>query len=70
MKEIYIKTDFIKLGQLLKYIGLVSNGSDVKQFLIENKILVNNELEQRRGRKIEPNFILLINNEEFLIKKG
>lgn len=52
LKEIFIKTEYIKLGQFVKYINLISNGSDIKIFLSQNQIIVNGEIENRRGRKI------------------
>ena len=52
MKNIYIKGNYIKLGQFIKFINLVSNGSDVKEFLLNNNIFVNGILEQKRGRKL------------------
>lgn len=55
MKEIFIKTEFIKLGQFIKFINLISNGGDIKMFLSENPVYVNNELENRRGRKLYNN---------------
>lgn len=55
MKEIFIKTEFIKLGQFIKFIDLISNGGDIKMFLSENSVYVNNELENRRGRKLYNN---------------
>lgn len=70
MKEIYIKTDFIKLGQFLKFVGIIDNGCDAKDFLESNNVLVNNKRETRRGRKITENFIISVNDEKFVIKKG
>lgn len=70
MKEIYIKTDFIKLGQFLKFAGIISNGSDAKEFINSNLIKVNGEVENRRGRKIQDNFIVIVNDQEFIVKKG
>lgn len=52
LKEIFIKTEYIKLGQFVKYINLISNGSDIKIFLSQNEIIINGEIENRRGRKI------------------
>ena len=52
MKKVYIKTEFITLGQLLKYIGIVSNGGEVKAFLAQNTVKINQEIDQRRGKKL------------------
>lgn len=55
MKEtvnVEIRDEFITLGQLLKKADIVSNGGEVKFFLAENKVLVNGEDENRRGKKL------------------
>ncbi|MDE5651696.1 MAG: S4 domain-containing protein YaaA [Ureaplasma sp.] len=68
-QEIQIYTDYITLGSFLKFIGIVGQGSDVKSYLLENKILVNNEIENRRGRKVYPGSIIEIDEAKYLISK-
>lgn len=65
-KVVCIKTEFIKLGQLLKLVGVISNGSEAKDFLEDNIVYVNGEKEQRRGRKIYPGYI--VNIDEMVVK--
>ena len=67
IKEIQINTDYIELGKFLKWSGIVSMGSEVKEFLLNNKILVNDEFENRRGRKIYKGMIIKVNNDFFKI---
>ena len=50
--EIRIKDEFIKLGQALKLAGVVEDGVEAKYAI--NLVLVNGEVENRRGRKIHP----------------
>ncbi len=69
-KEVFINTEYIKLGQLLKYVGILSNGSDCKAFLEQNIVLVNGEKEDRRGRKIYPEYTVKLNELEILIKNN
>lgn len=66
--EIVIKTEFIKLGQFLKFSNILSSGGDVKEFLLNQKVYVNGELENRRGRKLYPNDSVLINSIQYVIK--
>lgn len=54
MKEIKIKDEFIKLGQLLKLAGLVSSGIEAKIVITEGEVLYNGEIEVRRGKKVYP----------------
>ncbi|MGM9971629.1 MAG: S4 domain-containing protein YaaA [Anaeroplasmataceae bacterium] len=67
MKSIKINTDYITLGQLLKIVDLISSGGEVKFFLSENKVYVNNELEQRRGRKLYKGYIIKVCENEYKI---
>ena len=46
--------EFIKLGQLLKKARVVGYGSDAKMLIESGEILVNGEVELRRGRKCYP----------------
>ncbi len=69
MKEIIIKTEYITLGQFLKHISLVSSGGEVKFFLKNNKVFVNSENENRRGKKLYPGDKITILNEDYKIIK-
>ena len=60
IKEVEIKDEFITLGQLLKLVDLVSTGGEVKYFLMNEKILVNNIQDNRRGRKLYKNDLINI----------
>ena len=52
MQEINIRDEFIKLGQALKLSGLAENGADAKELISDGQVMVNNEVETRRGRKL------------------
>lgn len=67
MKEILISTEFIILGQLLKFSGIISNGSEAKLFILNNDIFVNDELEKRRGRKLRNKDIIVVNHQKLVI---
>ena len=58
MNKVYIHTEFIKLQQVLKLAGLIDQGSDVKYFLSQGKVLVNGEVATERGKKIRPGEIV------------
>ena len=42
-KEIHITTEYITLGQFLKFADIIHEGGEAKRFLAENEILVNGE---------------------------
>ena len=44
--------EFIKLGQALKAAGLVESGVDAKEVIVQGLVVVNGEIETRRGRKL------------------
>ncbi len=44
--------EFIKLGQALKATGLADSGVDAKEFIQQGLVLVDGEVETRRGRKL------------------
>ena len=62
-----IKTEYITLGQFLKYINVIENGAMAKMYLSESEVLVNGELENRRGRKLYPDYKVVIENKEYII---
>lgn len=63
MEIIEIKTEFIKLDQLLKFANITENGADAKYLITNGYVKVNNEEELRRGRKIYPQDTVEINYE-------
>ena len=50
--KITIHTEYITLGQFLKFASIIDNGGQAKAFLAQNKVLVNGEEDNRRGRKL------------------
>lgn len=69
MKKVTIKTDFITLGQLIKYLSIVGSGGEVKIYLMHNDIYLNETPENRRGKKIYPGDQVKIDSEIYLIQK-
>ena len=53
-KTVKIKTEYIKLSDLLKYASIVSSGSEAKYLVTEGYVNVDGEEELRRGRKVYP----------------
>lgn len=68
MKEIKINTEFITLQQFLKMENIISSGGEAKYFLQEEKVFVNGELENRRGRKLYPGYAIKVFGKEYSIK--
>ena len=51
-RDIPIRGDMIRLGNLLKLAGIVGTGGEAKALLAEQPVLVNGEPETRRGRQL------------------
>ena len=68
--EIQLKSDqeFITLQSLLKITDIISTGGMAKVYLMENEVLVNGELEDRRGRKLYPGDKVEVEGRTFVIK--
>ncbi|NLC54873.1 MAG: S4 domain-containing protein YaaA [Erysipelothrix sp.] len=63
-----INTEYITLGQLLKFAGIAMSGGDIKYLLNETDILVNDEVERRRGRKLYPKDVVIVNERKITIE--
>ena len=64
------KTDeFIRLGQALKKAGIVGSGVDAKMVILDGAVLVNGEVEQRRGRKLYPGDRVSFEGETYQVVK-
>lgn len=54
MESIKIKDEFIKLGQAMKLAGLVGSGIEAKIVIQDGQVMVNGEVDTRRGKKLVP----------------
>ncbi|KRN61580.1 hypothetical protein IV83_GL000775 [Pediococcus inopinatus] len=67
--KVLITTPFITLGQLLKMEDIIGSGGQAKWYLREHSLEVNDEPEDRRGKKLYPNDTVNIPGEGlFLIR--
>ena len=51
-REIAIRGEMIRLGQLLKLADLVDSGGEARDLLENEEVRVNGEVETRRGRQL------------------
>ncbi|MBC7765374.1 MAG: RNA-binding S4 domain-containing protein [Hyphomonadaceae bacterium] len=66
MEKITISTPYIKLDQLLKWSGIVTDGSDAKILIQEGFVLVDDVQELRRGRKCYPDMVVTVKTPQDL----
>ena len=67
IKKIRIEDEYITLGQFLKLADLIASGGEAKPFLMNNKVLINKEEDQRRGRKLHEGDIIETTGKVFEI---
>jgi ribosome-associated protein len=51
-RDVPIRDESIRLGQFLKLADLIDNGADAKPLLMQGEVVVNGEVETRRGRQL------------------
>ncbi len=51
--DVSIGGDGIRLGQFLKFAGILDSGGDVKEAIIDGFVTVNGEVDRRRGRQLQ-----------------
>jgi ribosome-associated protein len=51
--DVPIGGEGIRLGQFLKFAGLLDSGVNVKEAIIDGYVAVNGEVDRRRGRQLQ-----------------
>ncbi|MBG6239712.1 ribosome-associated protein [Mycetocola sp. CAN_C7] len=51
--DVAIGGEAIRLGQFLKFAGLLDSGGNVKEAIIDGLVAVNGEVERRRGKQLQ-----------------
>ena len=50
--DVSIGGEMIRLGQFLKFSGLLDSGGDAKEVVIDGYVTVNGEVDRHRGRQL------------------
>jgi ribosome-associated protein len=66
MREVPVRDGEITLGQLLQVAGLADTGGHAKLILQAGEVQVNDELEDRRGRKLHAGDVVEVPGHETL----
>ncbi|MDQ7879272.1 RNA-binding S4 domain-containing protein [Microbacterium sp. QXD-8] len=53
IEDVSIGGEVIRLGQFVKFAGLLDSGGNVKEAIIDGYVLVNGEVDRRRGRQLQ-----------------
>jgi ribosome-associated protein len=62
-RDVAIRDERIRLGQFLKLADLVDHGADAKPLLMNGLVLVNGEVETRRGRQLAKGDVVTVEGE-------
>ncbi|MEA2250070.1 MAG: ribosome-associated protein [Solirubrobacteraceae bacterium] len=63
VRDIEIRGDMIRLGQLLKLSGLADTGGDARALVAQGEVAVNGEVETRRGRQLHRGDVVAVGDE-------
>ena len=68
--KITINTTYITLSQFIKLANVFESGGMIKNFIKEQGVIVNNEIEHRRGRKLYPNDVIkIMDTDSYIVLK-
>lgn len=67
MEAVEIKDEYIKLGQLLKLANMVSSGVEAKIVIQNGEVMVNGEVDTRRGRKVYPQDVVEFDRKQVIV---
>lgn len=62
--NISIKTEYIKLDQLLKFSALAESGATAKDMILDEIVSVNGEVCSMRGKKIRTGDVVTVEFED------
>jgi ribosome-associated protein len=62
-REIPIREQTIRLGQLLKLAGLADSGAEARTLVQEGAVRVDGEVETRRGRQLRRGAVVEVSRE-------
>ncbi len=62
-RDVPIREDTIRLGQLLKLAGLADSGGHARELVQEGAAQVNGEVETRRGRQLRRGDLVTVEGE-------
>jgi ribosome-associated protein len=66
-RQVEIREDVIRLGQLLKLSGLVDSGAEAKLVLQDGDVTINGEPEERRGRQLHRGDVVALGDEAVVV---
>jgi ribosome-associated protein len=62
-RDVPIRDDTIRLGQLLKLAGLAESGGHARELIQDGEVRVNGEVDLRRGRQLRRGDLVTVEEE-------
>jgi ribosome-associated protein len=62
-RDVAIREETIRLGQLLKLAGLAESGAHARELVQEGEVRVNGEVDVRRGRQLHRGDVVSVDDE-------
>lgn len=69
-RDVPIRGDMIRLGQLLKLAGVADDGAEAKAMLAAREVAVNGEVEARRGRQLRDGDTVTVGEDVLRVAAG
>jgi ribosome-associated protein len=68
MREIEATGEYIRLDQLMKLADMVGGGGEAKLLIQGGEVMVNGEVDTRRGKKLRTGDVVEFNGESCKVK--
>jgi ribosome-associated protein len=69
-RDVAIRGDMIRLGQLLKLAGVVDDGATAREVIERGLVTVNGEVDTRRGRQVRAGDVVTLEDETLHVTSG
>lgn len=66
-RDVTIRDESIRLGQLLKLAGVVDSGGEARELIVEGQVRVNGEVDTRRGRRLHAGDVVEVVGERLRV---
>ena len=67
-RVVHVRAFPIELGQLLKFAGLGGTGGEIKSAIKDGHVLLNGEVETRRGKKLSAGDKITLGAETVIVQ--
>lgn len=69
-RDVPISSESIRLGQFLKFAGMIDSGADAKGVIVDGLVRVNDDVETRRGRQLRHGDTVALGDEVARVTGG